>query len=216
MEISTPESRDLDQELYNPAWDDPQYLQDIENLKAQVRPRKSSDTDLEEASRQKEMNTFMHRKERMNNQDEVTKARDGHILSEVEFLRRLKKISSAFAYAGPILMGRRALTYAGEPVETIHASYAKEWDELRTNEYGVGTDLRYKGWRSTLLGLLLKGLIREEDVDRVFGKADGPESSRYRRTLWCSRNKRCAKCEQKECTCNGRFDYLRADGADRF
>ena len=216
MELSTPEVRDLDQELYNPAWDDSRYLQDIEDLKSTVRGRKSSDTDLEEASRQKEMNTFLHSKERMVNQDEVTKTRDGKILSETEFLRRLRKISTAFDYAGPILMGRRAITYAGEAVETIHANYAKEWDELRTNEYGVATDLRYKGWRTTLLSLILKGLISEEAVDRIFGKPSGMESARYRRTLWCSRNRRCAQCEQKECNCEGRYSYLRSDKADTF
>ena len=216
MDISTPEVRDLDAELYNPTWDDPRYLADIARLKERAHETESSEANQEEASRQKEANDYLHRSERMAYQDEVTRVRHGRIIHEREFLRMLQQLSGSFKYGDAVLMGRRVLCDASGPIETIQAGYMKEWDELRTNEYGVATDLRFKGWRTVLMNLVLRGVVREVDVDRVFGSPSGPDSTRYRRTLWCFRNRRCGICEKRNCQCEGRYEYLRADSADKF
>jgi hypothetical protein len=46
-----------------------------------------------------------------------------------------------------------------------------------------------RGWRTVLLRLIKAGLLREETVDKVFGKAEGLASYRYRRLLNEHRNR---------------------------
>jgi len=46
-----------------------------------------------------------------------------------------------------------------------------------------------RGWRTVLLRLIIAGLVSEETCDKVFGKADGIASHRYKRLLYQYRNK---------------------------
>lgn len=70
----------------------------------------------------------------------------------------------------------------------VQAGYMPEYSIVRFDQYGVPLDEKYRGWRTVLLQLIIKGIITEGTANTIFGKAYGPASSRYLSTLKSLRN----------------------------
>ncbi len=60
-----------------------------------------------------------------------------------------------------------------------------EWDEVRD----IPIKEKMRGWRTVLIRLIKRGLISEEQCNKIFGEARGPASTVWHRTLWKMRNK---------------------------
>ena len=61
--------------------------------------------------------------------------------------------------------------------------YMPEFSIMRFDEHGVPLDEAYRGWRTVLMQLALKGVISERKITEVFGPARGPVSARYNRFM---------------------------------
>jgi hypothetical protein len=70
----------------------------------------------------------------------------------------------------------------------VQNGYMPEYSIMRFDEHGVPLNERRRGWRTCLLQMILKGIINEKDVNRVFGRACGPASERYNKMLYGFRN----------------------------
>lgn len=69
------------------------------------------------------------------------------------------------------------------------AGFATELSVMRFDEHGIPTTEKYRGWRTCLLQLILKGVISEQKAEEVFGKPPTtPAFARYNRTLRNFRN----------------------------
>ncbi len=132
---------------------------------------------------------------RWDNQQQFERERFGRILSQSDFLYMLQKIRpdafyNSFSVDGLVglnIMEQGAPRYTGVAVQR---SWMPEYELLRIDEYGLPGRSKYRGWRTVLLRLIQAGFVREEDVDGVFSKADGPESGPYLEALYAIRNRK--------------------------
>jgi hypothetical protein len=70
----------------------------------------------------------------------------------------------------------------------IPAQY--EWSVLRLDKRGLPAGESFRGWRTVLSQLILKGILSEQRAHEIFGPpSDGSVSQRYRRTLYWFRNR---------------------------
>ncbi len=64
-----------------------------------------------------------------------------------------------------------------------------EYSIYEFNDRDVPVRERIRGWRTVLLRLIKSGLLTEEKSNEVFGYADGPASTVWKRTLYLHRNR---------------------------
>lgn len=90
---------------------------------------------------------------------------------------------NAFTRAGRI--GVNAVVKGeARTVTTIQYPYGPEWSIMRFNEYDVPTNEKYRGWRTTLLCLIVAGVITEAEAHKAFGSPVGEASLFYREQLF--------------------------------
>lgn len=65
----------------------------------------------------------------------------------------------------------------------VQLGYMPEFSICNFDDHGVVLQEAYRGWRTVLLQLLIKRMITEETITRVFGKASGPAAERYLQIL---------------------------------
>ena len=65
----------------------------------------------------------------------------------------------------------------------LQGGYQTEFSIMNFDEHGVPLQEAYRGWRTVLMQLALKGLISERKINEVFGPARGPASTRYNRFM---------------------------------
>lgn len=65
----------------------------------------------------------------------------------------------------------------------IQAGYQPEFSIMNFDDHGVPLQEAYRGWRTVLMQLALKGLISERKINEVFGPARGPASARYNKFM---------------------------------
>jgi hypothetical protein len=70
----------------------------------------------------------------------------------------------------------------------VQFGYMPEYSIINVDDHGVVLQEAYRGWRTVLLQLLVKKMVTEEVVTRVFGPAVGPASNRYNQILQGMRN----------------------------
>jgi hypothetical protein len=71
----------------------------------------------------------------------------------------------------------------------VQFGFMPELSVMRFDEHGVPTTEKYRGWRTCLLQIILKGRISREKAEEVFGKPPTtPAFHRYNRTLQSFRN----------------------------
>jgi hypothetical protein len=67
--------------------------------------------------------------------------------------------------------------------------FMPEFSVMGFDDHGVPLAEKYRGWRTCLLQLILKGIISEDEAHKVFGATDRSCSNRYNQTLWAWRNR---------------------------
>jgi hypothetical protein len=77
------------------------------------------------------------------------------------------------------------------PIAYCQVPAMVEWSVLRLDHRGLPNGEAFRGWRTVLSQLILKGIISEQKAHEIFGRpVDGPVSRRYRKTLFYFRNRR--------------------------
>lgn len=120
--------------------------------------------------------------------------RIGRIKHSVIFLNELRKAGVKCWYRDHPQAGKVTLiVQRGElPAEVgcwCQLGFAPELSIMRFDEHGVPLAEKYRGWRTPLLQLILKGIISEKKAIEVFGKVPvTPAFARYNATLRSFRN----------------------------
>lgn len=199
----------MDDELDNPLIHDPEIAKQLEDMAQRfVKP---TDQNVERALAEYEK-SYHHegtRRQRWAGQKrwmgkEAEEMRLVQILHPYTFLRRLRragvdaraeehKNARLWLNAGTVL-GRIGINahVEGAPrfITTIQYPYAPEYSVMRFNQYDVPQEEKFRGWRTTLLCLIVAGLITEKEAERAFGPAVGPASEFYRQQLQINRRVR--------------------------
>jgi hypothetical protein len=63
-----------------------------------------------------------------------------------------------------------------------------EWSVLRLDRHGLPNGEDFRGWRTVLSQLIVKGILSEKKAHKVFGHPSGHRSLIYRQTLFNYRN----------------------------
>ncbi len=176
---------DLDAELDRAEFHDPELTEQAKRDWENRALTASSQERIEKAAQLHEDNVEAHRPSRMDRQDEITQVRLGRVMHMNEFLRRLRTVCPGAHYNDWSVAGMRGLNVVvgGERkyVCAVQNGVMPEFETLRTDEYGVATTSRYRGWRTVILNLIEKGHITHAQAERAFGQAGGAHASRFLR-----------------------------------
>lgn len=72
----------------------------------------------------------------------------------------------------------------------VQKGWMPEYTVMGFDEHNVPLAEKYRGWRTVLLQLILKGVLKESVAHKVFGKAVAPCSTRYNTYLYGLRNRK--------------------------
>ena len=147
-----------------------------------------SQTD-EELCRVKEENDNLARDYQWLNPGEYEdeKARIGRIMHSSELIKKLTEECNMSAVYRPHPQPKR-VTLLVDPTLGIQGmqvacwvqfGYMPEYSICNFDDHGVVLQEAYRGWRTVLLQLLVKHMIDEETINRVFGEAVGPAARKY-------------------------------------
>jgi len=113
-------------------------------------------------------------------------ARVGRVMGHDEFIRILRnKLNLKCFYREmnhPQKIALWVVRAEGSPEESmgwVKRGLTTELSIMRFDDHGVPLDEKFRGWRSVLMNLVMKGFLKEHDVRRVFGRAKGPASEKY-------------------------------------
>jgi hypothetical protein len=163
---------------------------------SQKRHEKTSEQNAEELARWEEENKNLAKQYQFLSPEEYAYegARIGRIIHSSEFINMLRddfKLNCWYRrHAHP---DKLTLLVKRNNIETevgcwVANGYMPEYSIVRFDKYGVVLNEKYRGWRTCLLQMILKGMLDEEDVRKSFGQAKGPASERYNSTLFEIRN----------------------------
>lgn len=65
----------------------------------------------------------------------------------------------------------------------VQRPYLIEYEVMRFDDKNVPLDSKYRGWRTCLLQMRMKGMLTEKQINKAFGPASGPASERYNSTM---------------------------------
>jgi hypothetical protein len=120
--------------------------------------------------------------------------RIGRIMHNVVFINLLRKAGVKCWYRDHPQAGKVTLiVQRGElPAEVgcwCQLGFAPELSIMRFDSHGVPLAEKYRGWRTPLLQLILKGVISQKKSEEIFGKPPTtPAFHRYNATLQSFRN----------------------------
>lgn len=200
---------DYDQELDNPLVHDPAIAADLETM--QQRYVESSNQNIEMALEQYEL-SYNHegtRRTRWPGQKrwmgkEAEEMRLVRYMHPYRFMRQLRRAGvdarvedhrearlSLNSWSKVGLIGVNARQFGVlRTITTIQYPYAPEYSIMRFNQYDVPTKEKWRGWRTTLLVLIVAGIVTEDEAMKAFGPALGPASEFYREQLQAHRRVR--------------------------
>jgi len=178
-----------------------------DRLKADVelyshrRHTKTSNQNLEELCRQKEMSNESVKDYKFDDQDEIVAlaaARVGKIMSVFKFWDLLQTIIPCYiastvrkGLAGLAVLVPTATGPEWKYVCGIQVGWMHEYSEFWLDSHGLPLNEKWRGWRGTVLfRLITGGFISEADAHRVFGEPLGPASRLYRERLQYYRNRK--------------------------
>jgi len=178
--------------------DDPALLEAMAEYAANVSDAEASSETKEQLARQEELSENVAEQYRWVTPEEYKNEGDriGRIMHSCVFLNNLKKAGvncwmRQHPQAGKItlVVQRTGKNVAPEVGCWCMAGFAPELSIMRFDEHGIPTTEKFRGWRTCLLQLILKGIISESKAEEVFGKAPTtPAFHRYNRTLQVFRN----------------------------
>jgi hypothetical protein len=70
----------------------------------------------------------------------------------------------------------------------VQKGFMPEYTVMGFDDHGIPLAEKYRGWRTVLLQLILKGVLTEEKAHRIFGAAERSCAERYNSILWGFRN----------------------------
>lgn len=176
--------------------DDPALLAAMAEYATRVSDAEGSGQTKEELARLKEGNAATAKEYQWLTPEEYANAgeRIGHVMHHVTFLNKLREAGVKCWYRAHPQPGKVTLiVQRGDlPAEVgcwCQQGFAPELSIMRFDEYGVPLDEKYRGWRTPLLQLILKGVISQKKAEEVFGKTPiTPAFHRYNATLRAFRN----------------------------
>lgn len=177
---------------------DSQLEKDIQSY-AQNRHESTSHQNEEELARLREYNNEAAKEYQWLHPDEYSDAgpRIGRILHSSEIINILRNDCGVKCWYSPHPQPRKVTVLIQRkghgllPPEVgcwSMLGFMPEYSLVNFDEHGVPLAERLRGWRTVLLQLIIKGALTEETANAVFGKARGPASERYLRTLYGFRN----------------------------
>lgn len=186
-------------ESYNACFEeklDPKLEEEVKRY-SEKRHEKSSSQNEEELARQKEINYELASQYRWVSPEEYADQgpRIGRIMHSSELITLLRKKCGMQCWYRDHPQPRKVTLVAkrdyAEPEVGcwVQQGYMPEYTIMDFDEHGVPLAEKFRGWRTCVLQLILKGLITEEQANKVFGCAYGPVSERYLNTLYGFRNR---------------------------
>ena len=143
----------------------------------------------EELCRVKEENDNLARDYQWLNPGEYEdeKARIGRIMHSSELIKKLTEECGISARYRPHPQPKRItlLVDTSQGIKGMEVAcwvqfgYMPEYSICNFDDHGVVLQEAYRGWRTVLLQLLVKHMIDEETINRVFGEAVGPAARKY-------------------------------------
>lgn len=176
--------------------DDPALLEAMAEYAQNVHQGEASSQTQEELARLKEGADAQAKEYQWLSPEEYKNEGDriGHIMHSVVFLNKLRQAGVKCWYRAHPQAGKITLIVqrAELPAEVgcwCQLGYAPELSVMRFDEHGVPLAEKYRGWRTCLLQLILKGIIKQKKAEEVFGVAPvTPAFHRYNATLQQFRN----------------------------
>lgn len=176
---------------------DPRLEAEIQKY-SQHRHESTSSETKEELHRQKELSDDLAKQYQWLHPSEYIDegARVGRIMHSSELINKLRESCSIHCWYRQhpqprkltLLVDRHMRQLPPEVGCWAQEGFMPEYSIVRFDDHGVPLDEKFRGWRTVLLQLIIKGILTEAVADRVFGKAVGPASERYRKTLYGFRN----------------------------
>jgi hypothetical protein len=176
--------------------EDPALVEAMAEYASRVSDAEASSQTKEELARLKESSDnaaaeyqWLSPEEYKNEGDRI-----GRIMHSVVFLNKLREAGIKCWYRAHPQAGKVTLIIqrAGLPPEVgcwCQIGFAPELSIMRFDEHGVPLAEKYRGWRTPLLQLILKGIISEQKAVEIFGKpATTKAFHRYNSTLQRFRN----------------------------
>jgi hypothetical protein len=157
----------------------------------------TSSENKEELHRQREISTELAKQYQWLNPEEYADfgARIGRVMSHAEFINTLRKSGIHCHYRQHPQADKAVLytsKYGCDTAEIacwVQVGQMPELSIMRFDDHGVPLDERRRGWRTSLLQLILKGIITEEEANKAFGRPKETEQfHRYNSTLQNFRN----------------------------
>ena len=176
--------------------DDPALLAAMAEYAERVSDAEASSQTKEELARLKQGAEEQAREYQWVTPEEYKNEGDriGRIMHNVVFLNSLRKAGVKCWYRAHPQAGKITLIIQREelPAEVgcwCQQGFAPELSIMRFDSHGVPLAEKYRGWRTCLLQLILKGVISQKKAEEVFGKAPTtPAFHRYNATLQQFRN----------------------------
>lgn len=114
-------------------------------------------------------------------------ARIGRIMHSSELIKKLTEECGITAVYRPHPQPKR-ITLLVDTTQGIKGlevacwvqfGYMPEYSIMNFDDHGVVLQEAYRGWRTVLLQLLVKHMLDEDTINRVFGEAVGPAARKY-------------------------------------
>jgi len=161
----------------------------------------TSQENVEELIRQKELSKDFVKEYKMYRQDELrdTPERVGRIMHCLEFLRLLETIRPAYLSAH-VHRGLTGLAvYHPKDIDgkrvnwhyvcSVQVGFMHEYSSLWFDSRDLPLNEKWRGWRTVLLRLIQLGHITEEQALEVFGQPSAGGARRYNEQLYFWRNR---------------------------
>jgi len=176
--------------------DDPALLEAIAEYADRVSDAESSSETKESLAERKEYNDNTSAQYQWVSPEDYADAgaRIGRVMHASTFINLLQKAGVKCWYrkhpqAGKITLVVQRGDMAAEVGCWLQAGFMPELSVMRFDDHGIPTTEKYRGWRTALLQLILKSVIKEKVANEIFGApATTPAFHRYNATLQMFRN----------------------------
>jgi len=176
--------------------EDPALLEAIAEYAGRVSDATPSQESLETLAERKEFNDTNAQQYQFVTPAEYADAgaRIGQVKHSSTIVRRLQKAgvncwTRTHPQAGKVTLVVQRESLPPEVGAWMQIGFMPELTVMRFDDHGVPTTEKFRGWRTVILQLILKGVISEKSADEVFGKpATTPAFHRYNATLQQFRN----------------------------
>jgi hypothetical protein len=189
-------TKSYDEEL-TPVETDPALIEAMAEYASRVSDAEASSQTKEELARLKEGAAEQAKEYQWLTPEEYRNEGDrvGRIMHSIVFLHKLKQAGVNCWYRNHPQAGKVTLIVQMKPgVDPevgcwCQLGFAPELSVMRFDDHGVPLAEKYRGWRTCLLQLILKGAISEKKANEIFGKpSTTPAFHRYNATLQHFRN----------------------------